>query len=61
LKKQLAEDMVQFITPIREKAIYLQNDIPYLNTIMEIGAEKARISAKATMEIVRESIGLNYY
>jgi tryptophanyl-tRNA synthetase len=61
LKKQLAEDMVQFITPIREKAIYLQNDIPYLNTIMEIGAEKARISAKATMEMVRESIGLNYY
>jgi tryptophanyl-tRNA synthetase len=61
LKKQLAEDMVQFIKPIREKAIHLQTDIQYLNSIMEKGAEKARTSAKATMEIVREAIGLNYY
>ena len=61
LKKQLAEDMVQFIKPIREKAIHLQTDIQYLNSIMEKGAEKATASAKATMEIVREAIGLNYY
>jgi tryptophanyl-tRNA synthetase len=61
LKKQLAEDMVQFIKPIREKAIHLQTDIQYLNSIMEKGAEKASASAKATMEIVREAIGLNYY
>jgi tryptophanyl-tRNA synthetase len=53
--------MVQFIKPIREKAIHLQTDIQYLNSIMEKGAEKARTSAKATMEIVREAIGLNYY
>jgi tryptophanyl-tRNA synthetase len=28
---------------------------------MEKGAEKARKSAKATMELVREAIGLNYF
>ena len=27
---------------------------------MEQGAEKARKSAKATMELVREAMGLNY-
>jgi tryptophanyl-tRNA synthetase len=33
----------------------------YLKEIMETGAEKARKSAKATMEVVRESMGLNYF
>jgi tryptophanyl-tRNA synthetase len=28
---------------------------------MEQGAEKARASAKATMKLVREAMGLNYF
>jgi tryptophanyl-tRNA synthetase len=61
MKKQLAEDMVTFISPIREKAESIRNDAKYLKTVMENGAEKARKSARATMELVREAIGLNYY
>ncbi|MBC7901808.1 MAG: tryptophan--tRNA ligase [Gemmatimonadaceae bacterium] len=61
MKKQLAEDMVAFIRPIREKVNAILSDEKYLAGIMELGAEKARKSAKATMEIVRESIGLKYY
>jgi len=61
MKKQLAEDMVKFITPIREKTETIRNDEKYLRKIMEEGAEKARKSAKATMGLVREAIGLNYY
>ncbi|WP_290792460.1 tryptophan--tRNA ligase [Flavihumibacter sp. UBA7668] len=61
LKKQLAEDMVAFVTPIREKAESIRTDEAYLRRIMEMGAEKARISAAATMEKVREAIGLKYY
>jgi tryptophanyl-tRNA synthetase len=61
MKKQLAEDMVKFITPIRQKADAIRNDEKYLKEVMEKGAEKARKSAKATMELVREAIGLNYY
>jgi tryptophanyl-tRNA synthetase len=61
MKKQLAEDMVRFITPIREKAETIRNDSAYLKEVMEKGAEKARKSAKATMELVREAIGLNYF
>jgi len=61
LKKQLGEDMVQFIAPIREKATAIRNDENYLKEVMEKGAEKARKSAKQTMEIVREAIGLKYF
>ena len=61
MKKQLAEDMVKFITPIREKADSIRNNTTYLKEVMEKGAEKARRSAKATMELVRQAIGLNYF
>lgn len=61
MKKQLAEDMVNFIAPIREKAEAIQQDTVYLKKVMMQGAEKARASAQATMQVVRQAIGLNYY
>jgi tryptophanyl-tRNA synthetase len=61
MKKQLAEDMVRFVAPIREKAESIRNDEKYLREVMDKGAEKARKSAAATMEIVRDAIGLKYY
>jgi tryptophanyl-tRNA synthetase len=60
LKRQLGEDMVKFIAPVREKSEAIRNDIKYLKGVMEQGAEKARKSAHATIELVRESMGLNY-
>ncbi len=60
LKRQLAEDMIKFIAPVREKSEAIRNDIKYLREVMEQGAEKARKSANATIELVRESMGLNY-
>ncbi|WP_255154156.1 tryptophan--tRNA ligase [Ferruginibacter sp. HRS2-29] len=61
MKKQLAEDMVQFISPIRQKASDMLNNPSYLQEVMEKGAEKARKSAAATMSLVRESMGLKYF
>jgi len=61
LKKQLGEDMVKFISPIREKVNAILGDENYLRQVMEQGAEKARKSAKATMELVRQAIGLKYF
>ncbi|HEV7783391.1 MAG TPA: tryptophan--tRNA ligase [Chitinophagaceae bacterium] len=61
LKDQLGQDMANFIRPIREKAEAIRNDEKYLKEVMEKGAEKARQSAKATMTLVREAIGLNYF
>jgi tryptophanyl-tRNA synthetase len=56
LKKQLAEDMVKFIQPIREKAFELQNNTTLLDSIIAAGAEKARVSAKKTIQLVRQAI-----
>ncbi|XVJ64716.1 MAG: tryptophan--tRNA ligase [Lacibacter sp.] len=61
MKKQLGEDMAKFIAPIREKAAAIQQDETYLKNVMQRGAEKARASAAATMEAVREVMGLNYF
>lgn len=61
MKKQLAEDMVNFISPIREKVKNILADEKYLKQVMEQGAEKARKSAKATMELVRQAIGIKYF
>ncbi len=60
MKEQLATDMIRFISPIREKAEAIRNDEGYLREVMEKGAEKARKSARATMALVRDAMGLNY-
>lgn len=60
-KKQLAEDMVRFISPIRTRAEEIKADKQYLKDIMIKGAEKANKSAQTTMKLVREAMGLNYY
>ena len=61
LKAQLGVDMVKFISPIREKVNAILGDENYLRQVMEQGADKARKSAKATMEIVREAMSLKYF
>ncbi len=61
MKKQLAEDMVNFIAPIRKKAAELLADPAYLQAVMKKGAESARASAAKTMDIVRQAMGLNYF
>lgn len=60
MKKQLAEDMVNFIRPIREKAAEIQNDRSMLDRIIRGGAEKARASAAATLSEVRKAMVMNY-
>lgn len=60
MKKQLSEDMVNFISPIREKAESIRTNEKYLKEIMDKGAEKANKSASATMELVRDAMGLRY-
>ena len=61
MKKQLAEDMVKFITPIREKAEAIYTDHNYLKKVISEGGEKARSSAESTIKEVREMMGLNYF
>jgi len=60
MKKALAEDMVAFIAPIREKAEAIYNDKNYLKRVLDNGAEKARAHAEETIREVRQQVGLNY-
>ena len=61
LKKQLGEDMVAFIKPIRGKTDALLQNKAYLNKIMHDGKEKARANAAVTIDLVRKAMGVNYY
>ena len=61
MKKQLAEDMVKFIAPIREKAEAIYTDEKYLKSVIQTGTEKARKSARQTIILVREAMGLTYF
>ena len=61
MKKQLAEDMVKFIAPIRQKAEELKKDEDYLKKLVKEGSEKASLSARKTLQQARELIGLNYF
>lgn len=60
-KKQLAEDLVAFVRPIRERAAELQQDEAGLRKILKEGAEKARESAARTIAEARRLIGIHYY
>jgi tryptophanyl-tRNA synthetase len=60
MKKQLAEDMIRFIKPIRERATALQSDPVQIDRILAKGAEKARKSATATLLEVRKALGFRY-
>jgi tryptophanyl-tRNA synthetase len=60
MKKQLAQDMIQFVRPIREKAFALQNDPAQIDELLARGAAKARKSAAATITAVRKALDFNY-
>jgi tryptophanyl-tRNA synthetase len=61
LKKQLAEDIIRFTTPFRERMIELAANPPYLKKVASMGAEKARASASGTIRDVREIIGFKAF
>jgi len=57
LKKQLAEDIITFTTPIHERINDIYNNDEYLRKVVKMGAEKARESASKTVREVREILG----
>ena len=61
MKKQLAEDMVSFISPIRQKINAILKDEAYLQKVMKQGAEKSAANAEFTMQKVRNAMHLNYF
>jgi tryptophanyl-tRNA synthetase len=60
-KKQLAEDIIKFTSPIRERVLEIHANEQYLKKVVKLGAEKARVSASKTIKEVREIIGFKSF
>lgn len=60
-KKQLAEDVLSFVRPIREKIQSIKSDDTFLGKAAKTGAEKAIDSAEKTLREVRELIGFKRF
>jgi len=61
MKKQLAEDIISFNAPIRERIIEIMANDAYLGKVVREGAEKARENARKTINDVREIIGFKQF
>ncbi|WP_159522216.1 tryptophan--tRNA ligase [Sunxiuqinia indica] len=61
MKKQLAEDIVKFTNPIRERIVDILEDDAYLAKVAQMGAEKARESAVATLQEVKKLVGFRKF
>ena len=61
MKKQLAQDIITFTSPIREKIKEIASDNAYLKKVAKIGAEKAKESGAKTVKEVREIIGFKSF
>jgi len=59
MKKQLADDMVNFMKPFREKILEIEAQKEYVDKVIIMGREKARASASKTIKEVRDIIGFN--
>jgi tryptophanyl-tRNA synthetase len=57
LKKDLAEVVVDFVTPFRERTLELLDDQTYLTEVLRRGAEQAGAVAEATLRDVYQRVG----
>ncbi len=57
MKKQLAEDIISYTSPIRDRIVDILENDSYLSKVAKMGAEKARESASKTLAEVKEVVG----
>jgi tryptophanyl-tRNA synthetase len=57
-KKRLAELMVEYFKPFRQKRAELEENIGYVKDILVKGADRARVVAAKTISEAREAVGL---
>ncbi len=57
-KKRLAELMLEYFKPYRERRAELENDREYIRKVLDNGAERARQKARKTLDKARYAVGL---
>ena len=60
-KKQLVENIVEYLKPIQEKRKYYEEHMDEVENILKEGTAKAKEKAISTMKDVKHSIGINYF
>ena len=60
-KKQLAENITEFLRPMREKREYLEAHPEIIDEVIQKGTEKARQEAIKTMKKVKQAMQLDYF
>ncbi len=60
VKKELADRIIDFFKPYREKREYLESHKDYVKNALKDGAEKASITADKYLTAARNAMGLNY-
>ena len=55
-KAAMAENLIKWITPVRERRVKWENDPKGVLEILDAGSKKARAVAQGTMERVREAV-----
>jgi len=57
-KKRLAELLIEYFKPFREKRAELEGDPDYVRAVLAAGAERARQVARKTLARARKAVGL---
>jgi tryptophanyl-tRNA synthetase len=57
-KKQLLDKINEYFGPLRAKRKDLTQNLDYVESVLQRGAVRARAEAAATMELVRQAVGL---
>ena len=57
-KKRLAELIIDYFKPFRQKRAELENDMDYVKAVLANGAERAKAVAVETLEKARQAVGL---
>ena len=57
-KKRLAELVIEYFKPFREKRAELENNVDHVKQVLDEGAQRARPIARQTLEKVRKAVGL---
>lgn len=60
VKKELADKIIDYFQPFREKREHLKNNLDYVKQVLHEGAQKASVEADKYLSKARTAMGLNY-
>ena len=60
-KKELAQNIIDYLKPMREKRAYLEEHPEIIDKVLKEGTKKAKEEAEKTMKKIKEAMKLNYF